>query len=70
MSNASGSDGCVASEPSVDNMALWMEAMDGMKKGKIFGMGFLSRMYMPNHAGASSSNATSRRRSRHDKQLT
>ena len=63
MSNASGGDGYAASEPSVDNMALWMEATDGMKKGKIFEMGSLSRMYMPNHAGTSSSNMTGRGRS-------
>ena len=38
MSNASGSDGVAAFEPSVNSMILWVEAMGGMKKGKIFGM--------------------------------
>ena len=63
-------DGCATFGPSVDNMALWMEATGGMKEGKIFGIGSLSRMYMLNHAGISSSNVTGQRRSRHDKQLT
>ena len=37
MSNAGGSDGCTASELSVDNMALWVEATGGMKKEKYVG---------------------------------
>ena len=70
MSNVSGSDGCAASEPLGDNMALWMEATGEIKKGKIFGMESLSRMYMPHHAGTSSSNVTGRRRARQNQQLT
>ena len=47
-----------------------MEATGRVKKGKIFGMGSLSRMYMPNNPRSSSSTATGRRRSRQDEQLT
>ena len=59
MSNASGSNGCAASESSADNMALWVEATGRIKKEKIFGMESLSKMYMLNHVRTSSSNATS-----------
>ena len=34
MSSASGSDDCLESGPSVNNMALWMEATGGVKKGE------------------------------------
>ncbi|XP_048134426.1 uncharacterized protein LOC125314951 [Rhodamnia argentea] len=34
MSTASGGDGGAASEPTADNMALWVEASGGMKEGK------------------------------------
>ncbi|XP_056161785.1 uncharacterized protein LOC130135924 [Syzygium oleosum] len=50
-------DGVAASEPSVDSMALWMEASGGMRIGQIFGMGSLSRMYRTPAAGTSSSSA-------------
>ena len=59
MSNASGGDGvaATASKPLVDSMALWVETTGVMKKGKIFGLGSMSRLYMPNHAATLSSNA-------------
>ncbi|XP_056166391.1 uncharacterized protein LOC130137897 [Syzygium oleosum] len=50
-------DGAAASEPSVDSMALWMEASGGMRRGQIFGMGSLSRMYRTPAAATSSSSA-------------
>ncbi|XP_056167065.1 uncharacterized protein LOC130138091 [Syzygium oleosum] len=50
-------DGAAASEPSVDSMALWMEASGGMRRGQIFGMGSLSRMYRTPATATSSSSA-------------
>ncbi|XP_056174569.1 uncharacterized protein LOC130140100 isoform X2 [Syzygium oleosum] len=37
-------DGVAAFKPSVDSMALWVEASSGMRRGQIFGMGSLSRI--------------------------
>ena len=58
MSSTSGSDDCPESRPPVDNITLWMEATGEAKKGKIFGLGSLSRMCMPNSPGSSSSAGT------------
>ena len=72
MSTASGSgggDGVAMSEPSVDSMALWMEAAGGMKGGKIFGMGSLSRMFKTKAVASSSSNAAAARRTRHEEHV-
>ena len=41
--NSSGSDDAATSEPSVNDMALWLEATGGAKKGRVLGMGSLSR---------------------------
>ncbi|XP_056161913.1 uncharacterized protein LOC130135997 [Syzygium oleosum] len=65
-----GGDGVAASEPSVDSMALWLEASGGMKGGKIFGMGSLSRAYTTKAAATSSSNAAISRRTQHEEQMT
>ncbi|XP_056166447.1 uncharacterized protein LOC130137908 [Syzygium oleosum] len=70
MSTASGGNGVAVSEPSVDSMALWLEASGGMKGGKIFGMGSLSRAYTTKAAATSSSNAAVSRRTRHKEQMT
>ncbi|XP_048134070.1 uncharacterized protein LOC115743530 [Rhodamnia argentea] len=70
MSTASGDDGRVASEPTADNMALWVEASGGMKRGKIFGMGSLSRVYTAKAAGSSSSNPDVSRRTRFEEEMT
>ena len=65
-----GGDGVAVSEPSVDSMALWMEAAGGMKRGKIFGMGSLSRMFKTKAVASSSSNAAAARRTQHDEHMT
>ncbi|XP_056174950.1 uncharacterized protein LOC115676546 [Syzygium oleosum] len=72
MSSASGSggDSVAASEPSVDTMASWVEASGGMKRGKIFGMGSLSRVCTTQAAVTLSSNATVSRRTRLEGQMT
>ncbi|XP_056169584.1 uncharacterized protein LOC130138721 [Syzygium oleosum] len=67
---ASGGDGVAASEPSVDSIALWMEASGGMRRGQIFGMGSLSRIYTTQAAVTSSSNAAFLRRTQHEEQMT
>ena len=58
MAHFSDDDGVVLSEPAVDSMALWVEASCGIKRGKIFGMGSLLRMYITKAASTSSTNAT------------
>ncbi|XP_056171605.1 uncharacterized protein LOC130139193 [Syzygium oleosum] len=63
-------DGVVASEPSVNSMALWVEASGGMRRGQIFGMGSLSRIYTTPAAATSSSNAAFLRRTQHEEQMT
>ena len=70
MKNASGSDGCAASEPSVDSMSLWVEASGGIRRGQIFGMGSLSRIYTTQAVATSSSSAAILRRTRHDEPMT
>ncbi|XP_056163139.1 uncharacterized protein LOC130136809 [Syzygium oleosum] len=65
-----GGDGVAVSEPSVDSMALWVEAAGGMKRGKIFGMGSLSRTFKTKAAASSSSNAAAARRTRHEEHMT
>ncbi|XP_056170473.1 uncharacterized protein LOC115666878 [Syzygium oleosum] len=57
ISTASGGDGVATSEPSIDSMVLWVEASGGMKRGKVFGMGSLSREYTTKAVATSSSNA-------------
>ncbi|KAI3412911.1 uncharacterized protein J3R85_016814 [Psidium guajava] len=73
MSTASGGDGGDGSEQSSersDNMTLWVEASGGMKRGKIFGMGSLSRIFLSKVAASSSSNAAVSRRTRIEEQMT
>ncbi|KAI3412474.1 J domain-containing protein [Psidium guajava] len=73
MSTASGGDGVDgsgASSGGSDNMTLWVEASGGMKRGKIFGMGSLSRIYSTKVAATSSSNVAVSRRTRIEEQMT
>ncbi|XP_048128432.1 uncharacterized protein LOC125312847 [Rhodamnia argentea] len=70
MSTASGGDGGAKSELAVDHMALWVEASGGMKRGKIFRMGSLSRVYTTKVAASSSSSAAISRRTQLDEQVT
>ncbi|KAI3441317.1 uncharacterized protein J3R85_002594 [Psidium guajava] len=72
MSTASGVDGVDGSNQSSggsDNVTLWVKASGGMKRGKIFGMGSLSRIYSTKVAGASSSKAAVSR-TRMEEQMT
>ena len=66
----SDGDGVAAFEPSIDSMALWVEASSGMRRCPIFGMEFLSRIYTTLTAAASSSNAAFLRRTQHEEQMT
>ncbi|XP_048127820.1 uncharacterized protein LOC125312741 [Rhodamnia argentea] len=70
MSTAIGGDGGAESELVVDHMALWVEASGGMKRGKIFGMGSLSRVYTTKVTTSSSSGAAISRRTQLDEQVT
>ncbi|KAI3409218.1 S5 DRBM domain-containing protein [Psidium guajava] len=66
----SGGDGDAAFEPSVDNMALWVEASCKIKRRKIFGIGLLSWVYTAKATTTSSPNATILRRTRIEEQMT
>ena len=63
-------DGVAASEPSINNMALWVEALGEMRRGQIFEMGSLSRIYIMPAAATSSSNAAFLRMTQHEEQMT
>ncbi|XP_048132790.1 uncharacterized protein LOC115733800 isoform X1 [Rhodamnia argentea] len=68
MSAASGDDGGDASSQAADNMAMWVEASGGVKRGKIYGWGNLSRELVAKDDGSSSSNAAASRRRRIDEE--